>query len=408
MLALEYSPSVPRHLAARLSQRAGIASLRLGERRPPRPPAPDWALVRPLLSGICGSDQALVEGSASPALGPLTSSPFVPGHEVVGVVETGPRRGRRVVVEPALGCAARGVAEPCPECAEGLHALCRNVVDGSVAAGLQIGFCRDTGGGWSEGLVAHESQLHPLPDDLADEDAVLVEPLACALHAARLAEPRPGQSVAVIGAGTIGLLTVAALRRLEPEATVVACAKHPGQAHQARRLGADHVCAPDELLLTATRVSGARRLVGRLGAELLLGGFDTVLDCVGSGASLESAIRAARARGTVVLVGMPGRLSADLALAWQRELRLHGAYGYEDDFPRAIELARALRPGRLVADGFHLRDFRRALASAPRAARAGRAKTLFDLRDGAGAGPAPMAGGPPGARLRRGRPGGRR
>ena len=108
-----------------------------------------------------------------------------------------------------------------------------------------------------------------------------------------------------------------------------------------------------------------------------------MLDCVGSGASIEAAITATRPRGTVVLAGMPGAVSADLAIAWQREIVVRGAYGYRRDFADAIELARRLRPGRLVARGWHLREFRSALEQAPRAARSGRVKTVFDLREAA-------------------------
>jgi threonine dehydrogenase-like Zn-dependent dehydrogenase len=336
--------------------------------------------VRPRLSGICGSDQALFSGEASPYLGTLTSTPFVPGHEVVGELAGGPGRGERVVVEPALSCAVRGVEPECPECAEGLSALCRHTIDGAVSAGLQIGYCRDTGGGWSEGLVAHSSQLHPVPSELSDEDAVLVEPLACCLHAVSRAEPQADQAIAVIGAGTIGLLCVAALRELAPEATVVCAAKHPAQEQVARRLGADHTCPPDRLAVEGARMTGSRRLVGHLGRELLLGGFDTVLDCVGSGDSIEAAVAATRPRGRVMLVGMPGEVRADLSLAWQRELELRGAYGYRGDFPAAIELAGRLRLGRLVGEGWHLRDHRAALESAPRASRSGSIKTVFDVR----------------------------
>ena len=267
MLALEYTPSVARHAAARVSRRAGAGGLRLREMAPPRPPGRDWVAVRPRLSGICGSDQALFTGSTSPYLGTLTSGPFVPGHEVVGEVAGGPRRGERVVVEPALSCAVRGIEPECPECAEGMSALCRNTVEGEVSAGLQIGYCRDTGGGWSEGLVAHSSQLHAVPDELSDEDAVLVEPLACCLHAVRAAEVRAGQTVAVIGAGTIGALCVAALRELAPEASVVCAAEHPAQEQLARRLGADHTCSPEALHVEAARVTGSRRLVGTSAAS---------------------------------------------------------------------------------------------------------------------------------------------
>ena len=376
MKALTYTPTLPSYLAARAGLPSG--ALQLEDIRPPRPPAAGWLPVRPRLSGICGSDQAMIAGKASLHLAALTSTPFVPGHEVVGEIAAGPRRGERVVLQPALGCAARGV-EPCPECASGLPALCRHTIDGAVSAGLQTGFCRDSGGGWSEGLVAHESQLHAVPDDLADEDAVLVEPLACALHAAAVADVQPGDSVAVIGAGTIGLLTLAALRNREPSATILCVAKHRGQEGAARRLGADDVCPPDRAHVEGARITGARRLVGHQGRELLLGGFDRVLDCVGSGASLEQAITVARPRGRVVLVGMPGELKADLAAAWLRELELRGAYGYEHDFPHALQFASELKPGRLIDRGWPLASFKKALEQAPRAARAGRVKTVFEI-----------------------------
>jgi len=377
VLAVQFTPSVARHVAARVVRRPQLGGLRLVETDPPLPPADNWVQVRPILAGICGSDQALVTGDASPYLGALTSSPFVPGHEVVGAL----RDGTRVVVEPALGCHARGVARACPECGDGHAALCRHVVDGDVAAGLQVGFCRDTSGGWSEGLVAHGSQVHEVPDALRDEDAVLVEPLACSLHAARLADPGDGDVVVVVGAGTIGLLTVAAVRDLAPGATVLAVAKHPGQQGTARRFGADAVCAPDAVHREVARLTGARRLVGRLGDELLLGGADTVLDCVGSSASLQAAVTVTRARGAVVLVGMPGRVTVDLALAWQRELRLLGAYGPTGAFPAAIDLAGRLGAGDLVGDGYALDKYADALAGAPRAARTRRVKTVFDLRE---------------------------
>jgi threonine dehydrogenase-like Zn-dependent dehydrogenase len=156
-------------------------------------------------------------------------------------------------------------------------------------------------------------------------------------------------------------------------------AKHPGQEGAARRFGADHTCAPQQLHAEGARLTGARRLVGHGGRELLLGGFDRVLDCVGSGASLQTAVTVTRPRGRVVMVGMPGQLRTDLAATWLRELELRGAYGYERDFPRAIALARTLRPGRLIDRGWPLRAFRRALSEAPRAARAGRVKTVFEI-----------------------------
>ena len=112
---------------------------------------------------------------------------------------------------------------------------------------------------------------------------------------------------------------------------------------------------------------------------MLLGGFDRVLDCVGSGASIEQATTITRARGRVILVGMPGELKADLAAAWLRELELRSAYGYENDFPAALEFAKTLKPGRLIDRGWPLRASRRRWRHAPKAARAGRVKTVFEI-----------------------------
>jgi threonine dehydrogenase-like Zn-dependent dehydrogenase len=379
--ALEFRPSVPKLVAARALGRPVRGGLTLTQRSLPRRPSPEWVTVRPRLSGICGSDQALLGGHASPYLGTLTSAPFVPGHEVVGDIVSGPDRGTRVVLEPALGCEVRGIEPPCVECLEGRYALCRNTVSGTISAGLQTGYCRDTGGGWSEALVAHRRQLHAVPDELSDEDAVLVEPLACAIHAVREAALAPGSNVVVIGAGSIGLLVLSALRALADEAVVMCVAKYESQKLTALRFGADHVTFSDSATGDAGRITGARRLVGRFGHELLLGGFDAVLDCVGSAASLKTAITLTRPRGRIMLVGMPERVGLDLSVAWQRELEVRGVYAYRDDFAEALRMTGKIRPGRLIADGWPLRDHQRALIDARRGARHGRPKTVFDLRD---------------------------
>jgi threonine dehydrogenase-like Zn-dependent dehydrogenase len=374
--------------------------LRLAHRPPPELPGEGWVRLHPRLAGICGSDLAALHGHASPYLGALASSPFVPGHEVVATVAGEGGRwsaGTRVVVEPLLHCGVRGVLPPCPRCAAGEPQGCESVAGDGLAAGLQSGYCSDTGGGWAGEMVAHQSQLHEVPGSLDDRDAVMVEPLACALHAVLRNEPGPDDLVLVVGAGTLGLLIIAALRHSARPRRVIAVAKHDGQRRLAGRLGADVVCAPDVMLRTVRFETRARLVEGRAVDPFLLGGADLTFECSGSASGLQSAIGCTRAGGTVVMVGMPGRASIDLAPAWHRELNLRGAYGYGIEtagrvavepprrtFAIALEAAQALRPGRLVDDPLPLEDYQRALDRASSAGSRGAVKVAFAPRGDGG------------------------
>ena len=264
MLALTYQRSIPRYAVVRASggnpevATSAFSMLQLGDVAEPPLPASDWMRVLPSLSGICGSDLAAIGGHASLYLDPLTSYPFVPGHEVVGTLDD----GTRVVIEPALGCKVRGIEPMCPRCAEGRPGLCYNVTDGPIEVGLQTGYCADTGGGWGEVLVAHPSQVHEVPAALTDEAAVLVEPFACCVHAALRGGATKDDVVVVMGAGTIGLLTVAAVKLFTPPRRLIAVAKHPTQRDRARVLGADQVVSPSDVMQRVRFATGARRLDG--------------------------------------------------------------------------------------------------------------------------------------------------
>ena len=362
---------------------SSLSMLKLGDVPEPPLPAGDWVRVMPSLSGICGSDLAAIGGHVSLYLDPLTSYPFVPGHEVVGVLGD----GQRVVLEPALGCAVRGIDPPCPRCAEGRPGLCYNVTEGPIEVGLQTGYCADTGGGWGEVLVAHPSQIHAVPDGLSDEAAVLVEPLACCIHAALRGGATKDDVVVVSGAGTIGLLTVAAVRLFTPPRRLIAVAKHPTQRDLARKLGADQVVAPAEVFQRVRFATAARRLDG-MNRSLLLGGADVTFECVGRAESLNDAVRFTREGGTVVAVGMPGEEKVDWAPIWQRELKVMGAYAYGSEparkgqktFVLALEAAPGLDLGSLVGPLFGLGDYRDAIAYAMSAGRLGAVKVAFDLR----------------------------
>jgi len=388
--ALLFERSLPRYAAARVVSSLGsgrgvsVAPLRLTDLDQPALPGPGWTRVRPRLAGICGSDLATLDGRSSRYFEPIVSMPFVPGHEVVGEVEDG-NGGGRVVIEPVLGCVARGVDPPCPACAVGDTGGCERVAFGHLKAGLQTGYCADTGGGWSDGLVAHATQLHPVPDGLSDESAVMVEPAACAVHAALAAGVTEGSNVVVLGAGTLGLCTIAALRQLTLPGTLLAGAKHPAQRQLATQLGADLVVDPGEVPRAVRRLT--RSLTA--GAQLT-GGADVVLDCVGSASSIEAALSVVRPRGRVILVGMPGTVRLDLTALWHREISLTGAYAYGREAaggerPRTFELAFDLveHAGleRLVSARYPLERFHDAVEHAGAAGRRGATKVVFDLRE---------------------------
>ncbi|MGZ4214151.1 MAG: zinc-dependent alcohol dehydrogenase, partial [Actinomycetota bacterium] len=387
-VALELYRSVPKYLAARAigpklpGMIAGpVASLRLVTREDPDLPADGWARLAPRLSGICGSDLTTISGRSSFYFTALVSMPFVPGHEVVAdLLEDvdGLSAGQRVIIDPVLSCAARGVEPFCEPCAAGLHGLCERVTGGHVSAGLQTGYCADTGGGWGGRMIAHRAQLHAVPEEMDDRTAIMVEPMACALHAVRRANVPRDATVLVVGAGTVGLLTLIALKAETEAGQIICVAKHGHQAELARRFGATDVVQPSDALGAVRRATRAFRLHPERSSAFLLGGVDLSFECVGSKEGLDLALRAVRAQGRVVLSGMPAR--ADLTPAWFRELELVGAYSGAGAFADAIELAQSAELGVLVGASYPLDRWREAIDHAMSAGKLGTTKVAFDPR----------------------------
>jgi threonine dehydrogenase-like Zn-dependent dehydrogenase len=392
MKALQVERSVPRFAMARIASewKAGAGGrygpLRLVDIAAPELPGPGWHRLLPRMSGICGSDLATVDGRSSRWFEPIVSFPFVPGHEVVADTE----EGQRVVIEPVLGCEARGIKPLCPACAAGRRRHCVNLTGGHISPGLQTGYCKETGGGWSLAFVAHQSQLHPVPENLPDEAAVLVEPAACAVHAAlsRL----PGRSAqasevtaVVVGAGTLGLCVVAALSRFRQDVTrVIAVAKYPHQRELAARLGATSVAEPAELRRAVRRATGSWALA----SGQLSGGAPLVIDCVGSASSIADCLAVTEPGGALVLAGMPAPAHIDLTPLWQREVSLVGSYTYGPEpamggrhsFDLALELAEAVRLERLLSATSTLDRAAEAIEHAAAAGRRGSVKVAFDMR----------------------------
>ncbi|CAN5894495.1 zinc-binding dehydrogenase [soil metagenome] len=380
MKALRFERKAGRYLAATVAGRlapgtgAAVGPLRLTDVDELDLPAEDWLRLRPRLAGICGSDLATIDGYASRYFDPIVSFPFTPGHEVVGDLDD----GTRAVLIPVLACVTRGIDPVCPACAAGRTNHCGRIAYGHLEPGLQSGYCSDTGGGWSTSMVAHSSQVTAIPDSLSDEAAVMVEPTACAVHAARrVAAAGPHHIVAVIGAGTLGLLTIAALRAVADIDTLVVAAKHPHQTSLATSLGADRVSAPRQLGRLVRSVTGAFVL----DSGQLTDGVDLVVDCVGSEASLTQALQVVAPGGEILVVGMPGPTTLDLTTLWHRETAIRGCYAYtRGDFDRAVTLVADADLDRLLSATYPLARYTEAVTHAATAGARGAVKIAFDLR----------------------------
>jgi threonine dehydrogenase-like Zn-dependent dehydrogenase len=234
-LALQLRRSPLRYAAARTLGgtvprvlTGAASSLRLATTATPTVDADGWAIVEPIMTGICGSDLGMLSGHTSLYFSGLVSFPLVPGHEILGRLATDCAdlpAGTRVVLDPVLGDGPRGL----PRDPDRPSNTADSVTTGRLKPGLQTGFCASTGGGWATELAAHRSQLYAVPDDLSDDRAVLTEPLACAVHTALRARVPDGAAVLVVGAGAVGLLLVHALRRLTGAGSITVVAKHRTQ-----------------------------------------------------------------------------------------------------------------------------------------------------------------------------------
>lgn len=344
----------------------------------PELPRGDWARVEVVAGGICGSDMHLFKPTTgpSPMLIPYVGFPMALGHEIAGrVVETGPECdvaiGTPVAVDPVIACAARGIDPPCAKCAAGAASACTNVGTGVLTPGMGLGFTAGLGGGWSEQVVAHRSQLHPLPDAVDLETASLHEPLSIAVHGILRQPPPPGAPALVIGAGIIGLAAVAVFEKMFPECEVTVAARYPHQADAALALGAEHVVAADDSQFAAFAELTSTEVVRSGDGVMLRGGYPYVVEAVGSEQAVTDAFRVADTRGTVILLGAAGVSKVDMTPVWFKELTVAGSFCHAHDggghsIDRALEImaAGAFPASTLVTHRFALDDVRAAVETA--------------------------------------------
>lgn len=407
MQALVFENSLPRQIAtmvlSRFTPRAFVGPLSpMQLRETPAPPlhAPDWVVLRTRLCGLCGSDykQVFLNGSYDNPMTALISFPQVLGHEVVGTVaRVGPevkerRVGDRVVLNPWLSCATRGLPL-CEWCRKGELAQCRNFTRGVIAPGIHTGNSRDASGGFATELPAHESQCIPIPDGVSDEAAVLADPFSVSLHSI-LHEPPPGPAALVYGCGTLGLLSIAILRALHPGVRVLAVARYPHQADLARRFGAERVFKHRPTLAIIQGVGEALGVEVQApwrGLPMLNGGADVIYDTVGSPETLEVGVRVARPRGRIVVTGVEVPRRFEWTPLYFKEIALVGSNAfaveeYEGRRQHAMqwyfELIRTkgIDATPIITHRFRLAEYREAFLACYDQGANRAVKVLFDFR----------------------------
>jgi L-iditol 2-dehydrogenase len=391
MKAIQFNFTIPRYVLGlglgKLSSDfywSGLTCTQFNSIPEPSLPDKDWVVVKTRLGGICGTDMSAVKLTASTYSTPLVTFPFVLGHENIGYIEkigsgvTNWKVGDRVVVEPSLWCKPRGITELCPYCAKGEINHCINITKGNIAPGISIGLCHDTGGSWSPYFVAHEEQLYMVPDSISEENGMMIEPFAITLHAALQNFPKDSEQILIIGAGTIGLCMVAALRGLGSEAELIVIARYGFQAEAAKKLGATHVILGSRdtnFYDDIVEMTGADLKNPIMGKPLVMGGVDRVYDCVGSNSSLDDAMRLTRNGGLVIFVGEPGIVkNLDWTPIFTQDLEVKAAYLYNHvekfkgkqwkTFDLAIDLMAndKVDIGWMVSHKFGLDDYKQAFS----------------------------------------------
>jgi L-iditol 2-dehydrogenase len=313
----------------------GTGDLRLEERALPSL-GPQDVMVDVVGCGVCATDLHLLDGSIS-----LYQPPKVLGHEVGGVVRavgsevTHVQTGDAVALDTSVPC------NTCFYCREALPFMCPNR--------------KSVGAGFSDYNVVPASVVFKLPPGLTPAMGALAEPLSCAIHAVERGEIRPADTVAIVGAGALGLLVLCVARLTGATQLIVSDLDDSRRAF-ATQLGASRVVDP-----------ARENLVGVV-REMTNGrGADCAFEAVGTERTLEQAFELPRQGGTLVQVSVPPTTARPAWAAYElfaRELTIRGSYIRTTEFRRAVDLLATLDLAPLISQRFPLRDIHQAIDAA--------------------------------------------
>lgn len=276
-------------------------------------PGAGEVLVHSVVTGVCGSDTHAAHGRH-----PFITLPYHPGHEVVGVVtQVGDgvdaiAVGDRVTVEPDLPCWT------CKQCRHGTENLCEN---------LRFFGCVHDQGGMADYFTIPARRIHVVPTGMDYRTAVLIEPLSTPVHAVRLVGDVTGKAVAILGAGSIGLLLLSVVLAHGAKKVVVT---DPLASKRARAQALGAHAAVDAM--SASLVTEVREALGE--------SADVVFDCVAMNTTVNQAVAMADKGGTVAIVGVPaGDVTIPLPIVQDHQIRIQGCATYlPEDYAESMDL----------------------------------------------------------------------
>lgn len=279
--------------------------MKVREMEPLADPVGDEVKIRIIYGGICGSDVGVYLGKLKHATYPLR-----PGHELVGtVIHAGPdasiEMGARVVILPNTFCG---------ECS-----YCRNGDTNICERKKSLGVNMD--GGFSQEFLISSKYVLPLPDDLPNEKAVLIEPFAVVVHAFKKVKMTKETSVCIIGCGNEGMLAAALAHHLGAQVTAVDI--NPHKLELVKQIGDIRAVLPEDLAVESKR-------------------FDVVIEAGGTSSSVENGIQLIRPGGSMVVIGLAPEAILPVAYVVRNELTLYGTiiYNFPSDYLQTIEYLR--------------------------------------------------------------------